>query len=107
MSAPLQAEAAYAQGKEKAAGAADYAKQSAQQAADATYNAAGQAKEQVWPFAASHSRSLYIYPIISMQQAVDVTYDAAGQAKVLLCAVCEFFEQHQIHSCQPSTRVPR
>jgi hypothetical protein len=42
-----QAEAAYAQGKDKAAGAADYAKQTAQQAADATYDAAGQAKEQV------------------------------------------------------------
>lgn len=43
----LQAEAAYAQGKEKASGAADYAKETAQQAADATYDAAGQAKEQV------------------------------------------------------------
>jgi hypothetical protein len=44
---PPQAEAAYAQGKDKAAGAADYAKETAQQAADATYDAAGQAKEQV------------------------------------------------------------
>lgn len=42
----VQAEAAYAQGKDKAAGAADYAKETAQQAADATYDAAGQAKEQ-------------------------------------------------------------
>jgi hypothetical protein len=43
----MQAEAAYAQGKDKAQGAADYAKDTAQQAADATYDAAGQAKEQV------------------------------------------------------------
>ena len=44
---PTQAEAAYAQGKDKAQGAADYAKQTAQQAADATNDAAGQAKDQV------------------------------------------------------------